>query len=373
MKKELKWFIICMKLQLKNRILQVFLLVFPVLIFFTVQLAKIDQNNLRVALYQGENKISNRIVKLLLEGESIFSFYEVESESKLKQDVLSGKADSGFVFKEDFDSKYKAGNLLNSIQFVASTTSRQSKVARETVYTAVYRVYGEKIDKDTLNRELIDKNKLSEAQELLRKQEDYYLAGDVVFSFDLRKENGGYTEIFNANKVNTGVGVCAVLLFLYVLVSSGSVYLGKKAVYEKLSQKERNSFQKMYIFSSSFILASMSIMVIKISNNSISTIRIITAVFLYLSLLLGWNYFLVRLWKSEMGFYSSIPIILILSIFISPVFIKMDVYILPIKILKWFIPTTYLMEGMNHNLSLIIMGTVSIFMYALEKIQMRRS
>ena len=70
---------------------------------------------------------------------SMYSFYECESEDELKAEVLSGKAECGYLIPSDIFESLASGDTKKKVQVYISPASTQTYIINETVYSEIFK------------------------------------------------------------------------------------------------------------------------------------------------------------------------------------------------------------------------------------------
>ena len=71
--------------------------------------------------------------------DSMYSFHECDSESVLRDEVLSGKAECGYVIPTDIFAVLATGDTKGKVQVYISPASTQTYIVNETVYAEIFK------------------------------------------------------------------------------------------------------------------------------------------------------------------------------------------------------------------------------------------
>ena len=198
----------------------------------------------RPVLFVNEaGETGEELLLLLSERDSIFAFREAESVKKLKNDVMTGRADSGFVFGEDLPGALERGERLRLIVQYTSPYSVNAKVARETVFAAFYRMFASSVLSAQADTFFGDQADLIR-EELLERKEEWY-EGDAVLRLIYETPEGKESpaEEKGSDGADPVRGLAAVFLFMLLYFARGEEFGGrKKGIWNYLADPDRRSF-----------------------------------------------------------------------------------------------------------------------------------
>lgn len=134
---------------------------------------------------------TEQVVDDLCDKTSVFTFYEVDDEEELYEDLSSGKANTGYIIPEDFMDKCVNLRRAPSISLVVTPGSTLTSVSSEEVFNGLFRYIGFYILEDIVDGQNSDG---------LRAIYDSYLSGDEIFHLQ-SVEGMQYDRITKTNKV----------------------------------------------------------------------------------------------------------------------------------------------------------------------------
>ena len=73
------------------------------------------------------------------DSDSMYSFHECDSEEMLKNEVMSGKAECGYLIPSDIFDTLATGDTKNKVQVYISPASTQTYIVNETVYAEIFK------------------------------------------------------------------------------------------------------------------------------------------------------------------------------------------------------------------------------------------
>ncbi len=164
-----------------------------------------DSSDMRVLLYS-EDSFSNAVANRLINGEHEFKFVRAASKESLTKDVVSGKADCGFILANGINTALSKGQFIRS-NCVTSPFSTKASVAKESVTNAILSQYSSEILENGA------KELFGTVPEDIAKVNGKYLSGDSLFSIELHDSKGN--DIDTAPKPLILHIICSVLILMY--------------------------------------------------------------------------------------------------------------------------------------------------------------
>lgn len=218
MRRYVDWYILWLKVYVRRSStwLQLLGMLLLLLLLSVIKLPSGD--NLKVGIVKAEGEYGNRIIRELLQEESIFQFSLYEDTESLKHDVLGGKLECGFFFSDDLDRKIQEGNWQRTVNYVATPFSVKGVVARETVYACFFEVFSEEILKQR-EGELFWGEDPARSSRLVELKRDY-ADSNSVFHLEIMKVET-VKEAEPEVKTRPLQGMVGLLIFFTVFMAEG--------------------------------------------------------------------------------------------------------------------------------------------------------
>ena len=142
MERSLTRWILILKVQLRKWTfyLQLAVFVFVIYTFAGTHLPSAD--NCSIVIVTNDQKVPQEVFEKLEDSDSMFTFIKASDDEELDKMVMSGRAECGFEFSDDFDKRVLQGNLDGSIRCVTSDLTTKGLTAKETVFASFNEVYG---------------------------------------------------------------------------------------------------------------------------------------------------------------------------------------------------------------------------------------
>lgn len=353
MKKILTWILLFQKRILKKPMFQITILLIPILLFLLFTFNKSSDSLVRVALISGNDEYSQNFVKDLLDSSNhVISYYQCDDESQMRKDVLTGKAECGYIMPDDmpqkivqFSSKKKQG----IITAIVKKESISTKIVNEIIYGRLFSERAYPVLKDFINEKQPDRLTSAE-DEKMYDTFSKYLIEPLMFSFEYA--DGSKNDLLNNDDSSHNYYMLPVrgILSVLILVSSMSGVLmlsndDRKNTWGFIRLSKRPAFNYFYIFMSILPIAICSLAAIFITGISTNVLNEIRLMVLYALLLTGFSSLLKALIKNIYVLCSLIPVTVLLSLIICPVFIDIGSIVPQSRFVRLFLPTNYYLDS----------------------------
>ena len=353
MKKILTWILLFQKRILKKPMFQITILLIPILLFLLFTFNKSSDSLVRVALISGNDEYSQNFVQDLLDSSNhVISYYQCYDESQMRKDVLTGKAECGYIMPDDmprkiaqFSSKKKQG----IITAIVKKESISTKIVNEIIYGRLFSERAYPVLKDFINEKQPDRLTSAE-DEKMYDAFSKYLIEPLMFSFEYA--DGSKNDLLNNDDSSHNYYMLPVrgILSVLILVSSMSGVLmlsndDRKNTWGFIRLSKRPAFNYFYIFMSILPIAICSLAAIFITGISTNVLNEIRLMVLYTLLLTGFSSLLKALIKNIYVLCSLIPVTVLLSLIICPVFIDIGSIVPQARFVRLFLPTNYYLDS----------------------------
>lgn len=353
MKKILTWILLFQKRILKKPMFQITILLIPILLFLLFTFNKSSDSLVRVALISGNDEYSQNFVKDLLDSSNhVISYYQCYDENQMRKDVLTGKAECGYIMPDDmprkiaqFSSKKKQG----IITAIVKKESISTKIVNEIIYGRLFSERAYPVLKDFINEKQPDRLTSAEGEKMYDAFSKY-LIEPLMFSFEYA--DGSKNDLLNNDDSSHNYYMLPVrgILSVLILVSSMSGVLmlsndDRKNTWGFIRLSKRPAFNYFYIFMSILPIAICSLAAIFITGISTNVLNEIRLMVLYTLLLTGFSSLLKALIKNIYVLCSLIPVTVLLSLIICPVFIDIGSIVPQARFVRLFLPTNYYLDS----------------------------
>ena len=146
------WVWLMAKRVLSSPLMVVLLIAMPVsgLIIYNLPAASGDGKPRAVLYVEDEDEIAKGTVEQLIMSDGTITYYRADSQNTLYQDISSGKADFGYVIREDLSGRLDAKSYDEAIVMVAKEQSYITAISNEIVFKEMFRKYSVRIAENYL-------------------------------------------------------------------------------------------------------------------------------------------------------------------------------------------------------------------------------
>jgi hypothetical protein len=284
----------------------------------------------------------NDIIISLSANESGFTFEHTNSLAELKNKVASGYYDSGYYIPEGFTETFKNDTSNSRMDVYISPSSMFTTVTSEMIYNQLLRTYSPDIITKYMNTNDYTADVYDSSYDsYLKNIYNEYITSPNIFKLDTN-----YTGDYAA--VSTGINtfplykLTGFIIFLSALLGM-MIYLrdNEKGVYARLTKRKRLKFCIMNVIANMFPVVLIAFVTLIIYGTDMSPLRLICHLIIYMIICILWVFIYRFLFRSYKVYVSGIPVTIICTLILSPVFIDMTKYMWVLKFVSYIFPTTY--------------------------------
>lgn len=382
MKMAITWFWLFQKRILKKPMFQITILLIPVLLVMLFIFHASTDSLIQVALCPGEDEFAKTLAEELIDdSNSVITFYIENNEEMLRKDVMLGKTECGYIFSENATQimdNHKMGKKEALLTVIQNEASIATNIINEFILGKVY----SKSTYSQLEDFLYEQHPEyfvgeSEAEEVntIKEYFEQYRAGQLMFSFEYA--NGKENQILDKDSTsNYYMMPVRGLLSILILVAaiSGVLMLiqdEKRGTWELIHLSKRASFHYFYIVMSVIFVAMCSFVAILCTGLGTNVITELFLMFDYILLVAGYGNLLRLVLKNEYLLCALIPILVLLSLIVSPVFIDLGGSFFGISMIQKLLPTSYYLRAIysfDEQVKMFVVAvTVSLVSYVCDR------
>ena len=296
-----------------------------------------DRENLLVGICNVSGTGAEQIVDILEQSDSIFVFRKYADEEEMRKDIISGKLECGFSFAKNFDAKLQSSKVKASIKYMETPFSTKGNVARETFYTAFLQVFGEQILLGSME-DIYGGYDAEIAEELLERNQNY-LNSDMVFHIEQKLVDTKVTEERCCGKAYPVQGLIGLFLFGIMFMEHGKKFeSGKRNVFQALPGREQWIFEGTGYLAATTVAAVAGVVWIVCSTDSRGTGMEIIRMAIYLLYCSLWILLVGRLFRNQTAFMAWTVTLIVIQIFVCPVFVDFSAYIEALRYIGYLFP-----------------------------------
>lgn len=343
MEKRVIWCWLQLKLQLKKPVHWIQLLAMGILVWVITAVTLPDNENMQVLLCNEAGAFGEEFVQQLKDCKSLFLFREVKDADTLRQEVLAGRAECGFVLKKGLEEKLIRERPQQLIQFFCPDASTKEAVVRETVFRELFAYSSNMLLEQTSAAAFSGKDK-EKAIAFARERNAYYQNSDEVF--DVIYETVDVEENREQQRGAQPVrGMIAAVIFLNMLLMKGEDISGQSGGYAQgLSKAEKRSFFFWRYMSGSVILGAAGITMLKVLGMQENIFYELLKMMIFFAVSGIWVNIAGSLLKRETVYFGWICPLLALNLVLPPVFWDLASYVPAIGRINRLLPVGIYLE-----------------------------
>lgn len=351
MKKIALWFFLLTKRHLKNIILVLFLIGLPISAFVISRIPAMSESKIpRIGIVLLDNDtIAKSTADLLIDSSSSLEFYLCDSTDILYASIEDGTTDCGYIFSKNLTEQLDSKSYEGCITLFKTSSDFISSLSNEVVFASLFRVYSKRLATNYIRGSSLFSSVQTDAIRMTEEKYEYYLHGAATFHIDFETlSNDGDSSALEEIEIETSVfpirGILAILIFVAGLF--GCVQWLKDCetgVFAPMSYSFHTVSRILYTLIPTFLFAISSLLTIYLAGVQVSFFMELKSMFLYILLITVFGWILTYLIKNSILLVSLMPVFIIGSLVLCPIFINMETIFPMAKILnKLFLPYYYL-------------------------------
>ena len=328
MRKIFTWYYLLNKRTLKDYSYIVLFLLLPLLAFSLKIISLRDSSVLKVGLYTAANSgLSKDIIKELIKEDSIINFIEYQDEERAYED-LQVKLDALWILPDDLAEAIN-NNLYKKKHVVKVIEARKSSIlgiSREKLFAKLYPYISKALYKKYMEEKFpyLKDNKEGE-EELDAYYEARKIDDDIIEFVSLEKD--GYIEKKTDKSfiLSPLRGFLAIWLFLVAMISA--MFYKKDidaGLWIWIDRRLKSAFSFLYILAITSTAALIMLVAIYVSGLGIALYKEVVSLFFYVIALALVSNILRAIFNNIYIYSAFIPVILIVSVILSPIFIDLS-------------------------------------------------
>ncbi|MCI5509876.1 MAG: hypothetical protein SOW34_08635 [Oliverpabstia sp.] len=372
LRKAVLWYLLLNKRFLKKYIYPCLLLMLPLLVLGIRAAAKQDGGVLRVVLCASEGSETEKTtVKSLMEKNGVIQYQWMEGEESACQTVRSGDADCAWIFPDQIQTavrEYLNGERESVLSVYVREDNIPNKLAREQLYGVLYPVISYEI-----TRQFVDK------QDMFSNMDIGTLENNLQRLYENNQVNGSIfrfayldgSTINNADeKMNYMTAPLRGLLSLLVLLSAMAVTMfyiqdDEEKLYVWMPIRHRQLFPWLYIVTGTLPTGFAACIALRLSGTFTSWGKELLLMFLYVISIAGFCNLLRRICRKKWNFGAVIPIILLVSLVLCPVFLTTRRF----PVVQYLLPAYYYLNSVYSTLMMFRFCIYGAVLFSLSNLK----
>lgn len=341
MKQYIIWYTLQFKAWVRRKTSWMQVLGMILLVVLTAQVQLPDAENTRVGVCSAPDEYAGRVLERLRAGDSMFDFIEYPQETAMRQELVAGRIECGFIFSENFQELVQEGRIKDSVTYICTPFSAKGMVVQETFYAAFFEGYSKKIligsEEEMYGR---SSEKLTEA--LLEKRDDY-LYDREMFCMDIIETAQPRGEAGASGEVRPVQGMTGLFLFAILWMAQGRKFGGNgNGALSALDWRRRRRFRYLGCLAEATVPAAAGILLILSAPGHRGIGAEISSMVLFVLVCSFWVPTVGSLFHNSTSFAGWTLTILLVQMAVCPAFVDLAEYVPALKVIRWGFPLGWL-------------------------------
>lgn len=310
-----------------------------------------------------DNAISSAsLINELLElSNSAVTFYTCETEAELREDVRSGRASCGYLLPENMQDSIAqyARKHTAFIRAVRGKDELSTRMVDEILLSHLYRPLAFQMLTDYLT------GKTEQPIDTLRLAESFesHSSNELLFSFEYA--DGSKNSLLNDKNANYMMlpirGIVSVLILL-ACMSGALLWYGDREnkLLPLLNKSKRRYCQWLALILPCLYAGAAGVITIKITGSAESLTTELSVMLVYLFACVGMVRLLSCVFFRREIFLASIPVLMIASLLLCPVFINVETFLPPLGWAGRLLPTYHYLHAIHDAGELAVLALLGI-------------
>lgn len=343
MNKVLLWFLLSCKRVLKRPFFLLLLLLIPAGMWLFHNEETKGTDKISIALCTEGDSFNERVADELMRSASSFEYYRCGTKEELMDDVMSGRAECGYIFPSGLLKKLENGTHKRAVTVVTAPSTVTAKLASEAVFAGMFRVYGGRLLEGYAGKgEPFQDFQADVAWAELEPLFQEYLENGSTFSFEYGTEDGSVMKTDTAKAAFPVRGIVAI--FVFVMGLAAAVTAGEdeqNGLWKGVRSGRKQIYMAAQVAAPVFLSCLSALVCLYVSGNAVGFLRESATLLLYGIFIAFFSWILLRLLKNPLLLSGLIPFFIILSLVACPIFADLSVFIPVLKELRYLLPPAY--------------------------------
>ena len=339
MEKFFRFYRLQLKAWMKNKICWLQMIALFILVFMMMQIHFPQKENVTIGIGNCNTGIAEQIAQELLNGQSVYQFRIYPKDEKLREDVMQGTIECGFLFAPDFEERYQDKSFKKSITYIATPFSTKGEAAKETIYAAFLRVFGKELILQ--EQETVFGNRSEEMTQALSSAYENYLDSADIFHTETQfiEQDTFSSEEQKLYPYHGMVGSCVfMVIFLAGVEMTGGEY---QNFLKSMELRNRVLLQATNLLA---VATPISIATVLLMCNTVVSRGYISELIHMMGLVIisGIEVLLLKsLLKTKSAMWAGLLAMIVLQILVCPVFLNGSTVVPALSYLKYVVPLGY--------------------------------
>lgn len=348
------WFYLSCKRQLLRPFFLLLLLLLPAGMWLLHRTESQSDEKISIAIFTEGDEWNGRVAEQLMEEEHSFRFYLCKTKEELTKDVASKRAECGYIFSRGLHEKLDSGNFRRTITMVTSPSTVAAKLASETVFAGLFKVYARELLKSYSEKgeAFSDLYKMADSEEAVSVSEgvwkelevlyDKYLNDGSTFSFEYASADGGAVETNSIKAVFPVRGIAAVFIFVMGLAAAVTTCEDmRRGLFMTVPARQKAACMMAQLSAPVAFACGSAFLCLLFTGTGEGFLRELSNLLFYGIFTSIFSFFMIHIIKNSLVIAGLIPFFIIGSLIACPIFADLSVFVPALGTLRRFLPPYY--------------------------------
>ena len=297
---------------------------------------------IQAAVCTDGSDFAEAVYEQLSKGDSVIQFYRCGDQEEMNRDVMTGKAECGYVLNGEIWKELERGNFEDIIETSRNPGTIVQGMADEMIFAGVLSVYSPELYARYLSETLVTdtKSRQEMAREAFLEYQNYQTNGST---FRFRFSNEAKTA---GNDLTDGQipflrlrGIIAVMILAGALCAVAN-YLKDRSSHRFLWAENLLVLELTSYMTAIFIFCAIGLAGLRLTAEWCGLFSELRAMSLYAWSLLAFCFFISHILKTEAWVIAFLPFATAGSLVLAPVFVDLSQFSPLIGLLKWATPVS---------------------------------
>lgn len=351
MKKSVLMFYLLCKRQLKQPVLVLLLISMPIMGLIFRAIPSMHEGGIpSVALYaQSSNETANAVIEHIISNNDGIHFYRADSVDELESAVIAKDAQCGFIFDDNMKDNILDNKANDSVTLVSNGGDSVTGTVTQIVFSSIMTVLTKDISiKYMEEHDFFNKIRWPLAMEYFNSQFDTIYASGSSLQINFKTlitDSSSEYDTIDMKSQNSTLPVrplVGVLIFVACILGVHKWLSDRESgVFIPMSRSTVMASRFLYVIVSVLLFSISGVITVVLSGFALSASDEIMLTFLSIVANVIFGVLLTFIIKKSRTIIALLPVLIICSLLICPVFTDIGIYMPLIRLVNKFLPPTY--------------------------------
>ncbi len=304
---------------------------------------EIKSSAVAVIYTEDDDELARIATDSLCSGDTSVRYIYVPDKDTFYEKIKSGKADFGYIIRENLSGRLDEKSYRGAIKLVAEESSYITSISNEIVFSRIFEAYAEQIavnyvgtieEADAL-REQIAASVRENFDEFMDNEDLSY------FRFETLNDSGGTSELEPDGTSFPLRGILGVMVMVAAMAGGVSYCSDRNGgMFNSLTRRAGYVGAVVYVTVPTVLFALSAELALMIMNEADASVELVKMP-AYVLLLIIINVVLALIVRDASMFAGAIPVFVVTSLVFCPIFFNLTAAVPAIRCLNYLLPVSY--------------------------------